>query len=284
MMRFLGVEGNRDCYSPDQAKSITVGRLKEILEWFDDELPVYLINDRGYTYGSLSESDIEEHTINNQGELDEEDYEEDDEDLDESYDTSSSTTKKIQDLEVGDIILNSVGDKAEIVEIGEEGSVCTVDQYGNLDTQEFEELEDEDIEVFHHYDEKDMKESCGSVLHIRERAIKEEFSGYDVRSLLDQIEARWGFDTADKMLDWLVEYSDNGNDQLDEYGYYIPEELEFWIGNRKIEDVMRHCLETGVIEESLKNRKSHMHESHRVRKNRLYIKKTHKHNDKISKY
>lgn len=37
-------------------------------------------------------------------------------------------------------------------------------------------------------------------------------------------------------------------------------------------------------EESLKNRKSHMHESHKVRKNKLYIKRTHKHNDKISKY
>ena len=195
---FIGIEGNRDGYSPDQcAETCTVRELIDALEYFDDDRPVYLINDNGYTYGSISARDIDEHYVNNQGELDEEDYEEDDEDFEEHY--------------------------------------------------------------------------------TRKHTMKEEFSGYDVRSLLDQIEAKWGSNTMDRMLDWLVEYSDNGNDQLDEYGYYVPEELEFWISNGKIEDVMTRCLETGRIEESLSSQRRHMHESHRIRKSRLCIKRTHKH-------
>lgn len=85
---FIGIEGNRDGYSPDQcAETCTVRELIDALEYFDNDMPVYLINDNGYTYGSISARDIDEHFVNNDGDLDEEDYEddeyEDDEDLDE---------------------------------------------------------------------------------------------------------------------------------------------------------------------------------------------------------
>ena len=39
---------------------MTVGELIEILESFDPERPVFLRNDRGYTYGSITEEDIED--------------------------------------------------------------------------------------------------------------------------------------------------------------------------------------------------------------------------------
>lgn len=52
-MRPIYIEGNRNGYSPEQCgRTLTVGELIEILESFDPERPVFLRNDRGYTYGS----------------------------------------------------------------------------------------------------------------------------------------------------------------------------------------------------------------------------------------
>lgn len=81
-MRFVGINGNRDCYHPEQMESCTVGEFINYLQYFDEDMPLYLVNDNGYTYGSLSESDIEEHYVTNDGELDPEDS---DEDLEESH-------------------------------------------------------------------------------------------------------------------------------------------------------------------------------------------------------
>lgn len=39
---------------------MTVGELMAYLEQFDEDAPVYLINDRGYTFGSITESSFEE--------------------------------------------------------------------------------------------------------------------------------------------------------------------------------------------------------------------------------
>ena len=52
-MRPIYIEGNR-------GRTLTVGELIEILESFDPERPVFLRNDRGYTYGSITEEDIED--------------------------------------------------------------------------------------------------------------------------------------------------------------------------------------------------------------------------------
>lgn len=47
-MRPIYIEGNRNGYSPEQCgRTLTVGELIEILE-------------RGYTYGSITEEDIED--------------------------------------------------------------------------------------------------------------------------------------------------------------------------------------------------------------------------------
>ena len=55
MKRAIYIEGRRDGYSPDQcSNTMTVGELKEFLEQFNDENKVFIINDKGYTYGSIT--------------------------------------------------------------------------------------------------------------------------------------------------------------------------------------------------------------------------------------
>lgn len=54
-IKFLAINGNRDGYNPYQCgHTLTVRDLIEKLEQFDDDLPIYLVNDGGYTYGSVT--------------------------------------------------------------------------------------------------------------------------------------------------------------------------------------------------------------------------------------
>jgi hypothetical protein len=55
----LFINGNRNGYSPDQCgRTMTVSELIEYLEQFDGNTPVFLKNDGGYTYGSITEGDF----------------------------------------------------------------------------------------------------------------------------------------------------------------------------------------------------------------------------------
>ena len=55
-MKSLFIETNRTGYGPDQCgRTMTVGELIRLLEEFDDDTPVYLRNDNGYTYGHIRE-------------------------------------------------------------------------------------------------------------------------------------------------------------------------------------------------------------------------------------
>lgn len=57
----LFIEGRRNGYSPDQCgRTMTICELIAYLEQFEDDTPVYLSNDRGYTYGSITDSSFEE--------------------------------------------------------------------------------------------------------------------------------------------------------------------------------------------------------------------------------
>lgn len=57
----LFIEGRRNGYSPKQCeRTMTVGELIEFLQNFDEDAPIYLKNDNGYTYGSITESSFEE--------------------------------------------------------------------------------------------------------------------------------------------------------------------------------------------------------------------------------
>lgn len=58
-MKALYIKGKRNGYAPDQCgRTLTVGELIEILSEFDEDRPVYLCNDNGYTYGSITENDL----------------------------------------------------------------------------------------------------------------------------------------------------------------------------------------------------------------------------------
>lgn len=55
------IEGRRDGYSPEQCgRTMTVGELIGFLEQFDEDAEVFINNDNGYTYGSITEYSFEE--------------------------------------------------------------------------------------------------------------------------------------------------------------------------------------------------------------------------------
>ena len=71
----LIIEANREGYSIEQAENertaITVGELISLLEDFDEDTKIYISNDRGYTYGSVTEYRIHEDWIESEEEEDE---------------------------------------------------------------------------------------------------------------------------------------------------------------------------------------------------------------------
>ena len=57
----LYINANRAGYAPDQIRStMTVGELIAALGAFDEDTPVYLRHDGGYTYGGITWDDLEE--------------------------------------------------------------------------------------------------------------------------------------------------------------------------------------------------------------------------------
>lgn len=57
----LYIEGRRNGYSPDQCgRTMTVGELIGFLSQFDEEAEVFLNNDNGYTFGSITERSFED--------------------------------------------------------------------------------------------------------------------------------------------------------------------------------------------------------------------------------
>lgn len=55
------IEGRRNGYSPEQCgRTMTVGELIGFLEQFDEDTEVFINNDNGYTYGSITEDSFEE--------------------------------------------------------------------------------------------------------------------------------------------------------------------------------------------------------------------------------
>ena len=57
----LFINAQRTGYSPCQIQhTMTVGELIAVLEEFDEDTPVFLKHDGGYTYGGINWSDLEE--------------------------------------------------------------------------------------------------------------------------------------------------------------------------------------------------------------------------------
>ena len=61
MGQVLYINAVREGYEIDQIRhTMTVGQLMNWLEQFDEDTPVYLKPDRGYTYGGITEYKFEE--------------------------------------------------------------------------------------------------------------------------------------------------------------------------------------------------------------------------------
>lgn len=61
-MSKIFINAKRDGYGTDQVgQTMNVRELIAFLEQFDDETPVYLRHDGGYTYGSITEYNFEEN-------------------------------------------------------------------------------------------------------------------------------------------------------------------------------------------------------------------------------
>ena len=67
-MKYLMIEGRREGYGPDQLnRTMTVGELIDYLSQFDEDTPVILNNDNGYTYGSITDSSFDEAKFDEDG-------------------------------------------------------------------------------------------------------------------------------------------------------------------------------------------------------------------------
>ena len=88
-MKALIIDAHRDGYSVDQVyETITVSDLIYRLKDFDEDIPVYISYDNGYTYGGISEYDINLEDVE-----EEEDEEDEDEDF---FEESRKSSKRIK--------------------------------------------------------------------------------------------------------------------------------------------------------------------------------------------
>lgn len=92
-MEYLEIGARRDAYSVDDVieRTLTVGELVDILEEYEDDTPVILSHDGGYTYGALHEGRITLEKTDDE-EVDEE--EEEEIEADDSFDESLDPDKK----------------------------------------------------------------------------------------------------------------------------------------------------------------------------------------------
>lgn len=64
-MNVLYIEGRRNGYGPDQCgRTMTVSEMIDFLSQFDGDLPIYLNNDSGYTFGNIDEDSFSECKYN----------------------------------------------------------------------------------------------------------------------------------------------------------------------------------------------------------------------------
>lgn len=73
MKNIVLIEANRQYYGTDQIRStMTVGDLINLLSDYDEDTPIAISNDNGYTYGRIGWDDIREEEIEEEEEEEEE--------------------------------------------------------------------------------------------------------------------------------------------------------------------------------------------------------------------
>lgn len=130
MKTYVKIDAINDVYKPEDIldRTLTVGELINALEDYDEDLPVILSFDRGYSYGKISERRIDED------ELEDEDEDEDEEDMDEGYDLE----------EDGKCSFNEDDDECEEMEYDDDCDECInpVNSYDMDEKYSFRGLDD----------------------------------------------------------------------------------------------------------------------------------------------
>lgn len=73
MKEVLKIEARREGYSFDQVgRTMTVGELIEVLQNYDEDTPIYLSHDNGYTYGGITQGRIDTDYMEEEEEEEEE--------------------------------------------------------------------------------------------------------------------------------------------------------------------------------------------------------------------
>ena len=68
-MNILMIDAEREGYAPEQVRrTMTVGELIAFLSDYPEEMPVYIGNDRRYTYGGVLEDRITEVDLDEENE------------------------------------------------------------------------------------------------------------------------------------------------------------------------------------------------------------------------
>ena len=87
MTEYLKIEVSRDAYSQEDIDTMTVGELIRELRNYDEDLPVILSHDNGYTYGGLYIYNFETDYYDDEEDEEEDDwYDDEDEEDDEEGD------------------------------------------------------------------------------------------------------------------------------------------------------------------------------------------------------
>ena len=68
-MKPVIINAEREAYSISYVRTMTVSELMSYLEQFDDDAPVYLSHDRGYTFGGIREDCFQEDYDEEEGEI-----------------------------------------------------------------------------------------------------------------------------------------------------------------------------------------------------------------------
>ena len=73
MAQALFINAERQGYAIDQIRNtMTVGELISCLEQFEEDTPVYLKHDRGYTFGGIAWNSFEDETLDGDSDAGEE--------------------------------------------------------------------------------------------------------------------------------------------------------------------------------------------------------------------
>lgn len=145
-MNYVEINARRDAYSVKDiiGSTLTVGELIEILDEYEEDTPVVLSHDRGYTYGALHANYFNLESVDSDEDEDDE-YEDDEEDEEEADDTFDESYNGCGGVHTGSCV-HSTGSG-----ITSDDDEDDFDEDWNPDTPRTEEDKDNELFVYQWY-------------------------------------------------------------------------------------------------------------------------------------